>query len=51
MSKNALYNRLIKSQIRDIILLVLEEIKSEAHSLSVINLIKNITKYNHIPKL
>ena len=51
MNKNDLYNRLIQSHIRDTILLILDEIESEAHCLSVANLIKNITKYSQIPKV
>ena len=49
--KNVLYNRLIQSHIRDIILLILDEIESEAHCLSVTNLIRKITKYSQIPKV
>ena len=51
INKKAFHNRLIQSHIRDIILLILEETDSEALSLFVTNLIKNITKYNQIQKV
>ena len=51
MNKKAFHNRLIRSHIRDTILLILEEIDSEALSLFVTNLIKKIIKYNQIQKV
>jgi recombinational DNA repair protein RecR len=51
MNKKDFHNRLIQSHIRDIILLILAETDSEALSLFVTNLIKNITRYNQIPKV